>query len=61
MGVAPVSPAVPHTLRAAVTEGGGRAFGNGLHASAAVTGVLCQLGTALAAAGLRGAAASGAE
>ncbi|MEU2439659.1 MFS transporter [Streptomyces rubradiris] len=56
MGVAPVSPGMPDTLRAAVVEGSGRAFMNGVHASAVVTGVLCLLGAALAAAGMRGGA-----
>jgi hypothetical protein len=53
MGVAPVSGDMPAGLRAAVVEGSGQAFMNGVHVAVVVTGVLCVLGTALAAAGLR--------
>ncbi|MGV9907201.1 MFS transporter [Streptomyces sp. NPDC003388] len=53
MGVAPVSGGMPEALRAAVVTGSERAFMNGLHTSAVVTGVLCLLGALLAAAGLR--------
>lgn len=53
MGVAPVSGGMPDSLRAAVVAGSERAFMNGLHASAVVTGVLCLLGALLAAAGMR--------
>ncbi|MDH6224402.1 hypothetical protein M2169_001372 [Streptomyces sp. MJP52] len=40
-------------LRAAVVEGAGRAFVNGLHAAVVVTGVLCVLGAVVAGAGIR--------
>ncbi|MGI5163672.1 MFS transporter [Spirillospora sp. CA-253888] len=53
MGVAPVSSAMPAQLRAAVVEGAGQAFMNGVHAAVLVTGVLCVAGAVLAAAGLR--------
>ncbi|MFV0137381.1 MFS transporter [Streptomyces sp. HMX87] len=53
MGVAPVSAAMPAGLRAAVVEGSGQAFLNGVHAAVVLTGVLCVLGAVLAAAGLR--------
>lgn len=53
MGVAPVSRTMPDPLRAAVTEGSAQAFMNGLHTAAALTGTLCVLGAALAAAGMR--------
>ncbi|MGY0489266.1 MFS transporter [Streptomyces sp. WG-D5] len=54
MGVAPVSGDMPERLRAAVAEGSGQAFMNGVHTALTVTGVLCVLGAVLAAAGLRG-------
>ncbi|MFE4336001.1 MFS transporter [Streptomyces sp. NPDC056831] len=54
MGVAPVSGNMTEQLRAAVVEGSGQAFMNGVHTAVTVTGVLCLLGAALAAAGLRG-------
>ncbi|MFJ2588862.1 MFS transporter [Streptomyces sp. NPDC087538] len=54
MGIAPVSPGMPTGLRAAVVEGSGQAFMNGVHTAVLVTGVLCLLGAVLAAAGLRG-------
>ncbi|WP_435251852.1 MFS transporter [Streptomyces tendae] len=53
MGVAPVSGDMPAGLRAAVVEGSGQAFMNGVHVAVVVTGALCVLGAALAAAGLR--------
>ncbi|GAA3004377.1 MFS transporter [Streptomyces fulvorobeus] len=53
MGVSPVSADMPAQLRAAVTEGSGQAFMNGVHAAALVTGVLCVAGAVLAAVGLR--------
>ncbi|TXS54340.1 MFS transporter [Streptomyces sp. t39] len=56
MGIAPVSADMPGPLRAAVVEGSGQAFMNGVHTAVTVTGVLCLLGAALAAAGLRGTA-----
>lgn len=54
MGVAPVSGNMTEQLRAAVVEGSGQAFMNGVHTAVTVTGVLCLLGAAFAAAGLRG-------
>ncbi|MCX4789833.1 MFS transporter [Streptomyces sp. NBC_01221] len=53
MGVAPVSPDMPARLRAAVVEGSGQAFMNGVHTAVTVTGVLCLLGVVIATAGLR--------
>ncbi|MFD6426744.1 DHA2 family efflux MFS transporter permease subunit [Streptomyces sp. NPDC060198] len=53
MGVAPVSAAMPAPLRAAVVEGSGQAFMNGVHTAVTVTGVLCLVGAVIAAAGLR--------
>ncbi|MEV0494088.1 MFS transporter [Streptomyces atratus] len=54
MGIAPVSGSMSDQLRTAVVEGSGQAFMNGMHTAAALTGVLCLLGAALAALGLRG-------
>ncbi|MFI0259663.1 MFS transporter [Streptomyces sp. NPDC017056] len=53
MGVSPVSPDMPAQLRAAVVEGSGNAFMNGVHAAVLTTGVLCVLGAVLAAIGVR--------
>ncbi|WP_327177600.1 DHA2 family efflux MFS transporter permease subunit [Streptomyces sp. NBC_01335] len=53
MGVAPVSGAMSAPLRAAVVEGSGQAFMNGVHTAVTVTGVLCLFGAAVAAVGLR--------
>ncbi|MGW0904721.1 MFS transporter [Streptomyces sp. NPDC002853] len=53
MGAAPVSADMPAQLRSAVVEGSGQAFMNGVHTAVTVTGVLCLLGAAGAAAGLR--------
>ncbi|MEU9578458.1 MFS transporter [Streptomyces chilikensis] len=53
MGIAPISPEMTAELRAAVVEGAGRAFVNGLHAAVVVTGVLCVLGAVVAGAGIR--------
>ncbi|GGQ08956.1 MFS transporter [Streptomyces roseolilacinus] len=53
MGVSPVSADMPARLKAAVVEGSGQAFMGGVHTAATVTGVLCLLGAAVAAAGLR--------
>ncbi len=61
MGVAPVSRTMPEALGSAVTEGSTRAFLHGLHASAVLTGILCLLGAALAAAGMRGGAPAGTD
>ncbi|SDC65264.1 MFS transporter [Streptomyces prasinopilosus] len=54
MGIAPVSGDMPAQLRAAVVEGSGQAFVNGLHAAVTVTGVLCVLGAAAAAVFVKG-------
>ncbi|MFC9627520.1 MFS transporter [Streptomyces sp. NPDC056930] len=61
MGVAPVSGNMTEQLRAAVVEGSGQAFMNGVHTAVTVTGVLCLLGAALAAAGLRGTSPAAAQ
>lgn len=53
MGVAPVDGEMSARLRAAVAEGSGQAFVNGVHTAALVTGVLCVLGAVLAAVGVR--------
>jgi hypothetical protein len=53
MGIAPVSPDMPAQIRAAVIEGSGQAFVNGLHAAVVVTGVLCLIGAVAAALGIR--------
>ncbi|WP_445525784.1 MFS transporter [Streptomyces cyslabdanicus] len=53
MGVAPVEDGMPAQLRAAVVEGSGNAFMNGVHAAVLVTAVLCLVGALLAAVGLR--------
>ncbi|GHB27884.1 MFS transporter [Streptomyces viridiviolaceus] len=53
MGVAPVSGDMPAGLRAAVIEGSGQAFMNGVHSAVVVTGILCLLGAVVAAAGVR--------
>ncbi|MFD0312984.1 MFS transporter [Streptomyces flavalbus] len=53
MGIAPVDGSLPAPLRAAVVEGSGQAFMNGMHAALVVTGVLCLVGAALAAVGIR--------
>ncbi|MFF7361097.1 DHA2 family efflux MFS transporter permease subunit [Streptomyces sp. NPDC008125] len=53
MGVAPVSGAMSAPLRAAVVEGSGQAFMNGVHTAVTVTGVLCLFGAVVAVVGLR--------
>ncbi len=53
MGVAPISGDMPAQLKAAVIEGSGQAFVNGVHTAALVTGVLCVAGAVLAAVGVR--------
>ncbi|MGW0911880.1 MFS transporter [Streptomyces sp. NPDC002784] len=53
MGIAPVSADMPAGVRAAVVEGSGQAFLNGVHAAVVLTGALCLVGAAVAAAGLR--------
>ncbi|MEU1199447.1 DHA2 family efflux MFS transporter permease subunit [Streptomyces sp. NPDC005813] len=58
MGVAPVADGMSGRLAAAVAEGSGRAFLNGVHSAAVLTGVLCLGGAALAAAGIRQGAAA---
>lgn len=54
MGVSPVSADMPAQLRAAVVEGSGNAFMNGVHSAVIVTAVLCVAGALLAAIGMRG-------
>ncbi|MFJ8751734.1 DHA2 family efflux MFS transporter permease subunit [Streptomyces sp. NPDC102441] len=54
MGVSPVSADMPAQLRAAVIEGSGNAFMNGMHAAVIVTAVLCAAGALLAGFGMRG-------
>lgn len=53
MGVAPVTGGMPARLRAAVVEGSGSAFMNGVHTAVLVTAGLCVAGALLAAVGLR--------
>ncbi|KAF3467328.1 MFS transporter [Streptomyces sp. Tu 3180] len=52
MGIAPVSSDMPAQLRAAVVEGSGQAFVNGLHSAVTVTGILCLIGAVAAFAGI---------
>ncbi|MFF5900483.1 MFS transporter [Streptomyces argenteolus] len=54
MGVSPVSADMPAQLRAAVVEGSGNAFMNGVHSAVIVTAVLCVAGALLAGIGMRG-------
>lgn len=53
MGVSPVSAGMPAQLRAAVIEGSGNAFMNGVHSAVTVTAVLCAVGALLAGFGMR--------
>ncbi|MGW0362879.1 MFS transporter [Streptomyces sp. NPDC002990] len=53
MGVSPVNGDMPGQLRAAVVEGSGQAFINGVHSAALLTGVLCLAGAVMAAVGVR--------
>lgn len=53
MGVSPVSADMPAQLRAAVIEGSGNAFMNGVHSAVIVTAVLCAVGALLAGFGMR--------
>ncbi len=53
MGVSPSSSGMSAQLSAAVIEGSGRAFMNGLHSAVLITGTLCVVGAALAAVGVR--------
>ncbi|MGV9696194.1 MFS transporter [Streptomyces sp. NPDC003470] len=53
MGIAPVSSDMPGQIRAAVVEGSGQAFVNGLHSAVTVTGILCLIGAVAAVAGIR--------
>ncbi|MFJ8586689.1 MFS transporter [Streptomyces sp. NPDC093595] len=53
MGIAPVSDGMPAGLRAAVVEGSGQAFMNGVHTAVLVTAALTAAGAVLAALGLR--------
>ncbi|WP_043635232.1 DHA2 family efflux MFS transporter permease subunit [Nonomuraea candida] len=52
MGVSPVRDGMAGQVAAAVAEGSGNAFMNGVHTAVLVTGVLCVVGGLLAAAGL---------
>ncbi|MFC1229047.1 MULTISPECIES: MFS transporter [Streptomyces] len=54
MGIAPVSGDMPAQLRAAVVEGSGQAFVNGLHAAVTVTGLLCVIGAVASAVFIKG-------
>ncbi|MGY0069584.1 MFS transporter [Streptomyces sp. QTS137] len=54
MGIAPVSGDMPAQIRAAVVEGSGQAFVNGLHSAVTVTGVLCLVGAVVAVIGIKG-------
>ncbi|WP_329206279.1 MFS transporter [Streptomyces sp. NBC_00683] len=53
MGVPPVSAGMPAQLRAAVIEGSGNAFMNGVHTALVVTAALCAAGALLAGFGMR--------
>lgn len=53
MGVPPVSADMPAQLKAAVIEGSGNAFMNGVHTAVVVTAVLCAAGALLAGVGMR--------
>ncbi|UQA90583.1 MFS transporter [Streptomyces halobius] len=53
MGISPVSGDMPTQLKAAVVEGSGQAFINGVHTAALATGVLCAIGAVLPAVGVR--------
>ncbi|MFF2731004.1 DHA2 family efflux MFS transporter permease subunit [Streptomyces sp. NPDC058008] len=53
MGVSPVSADMPAQLRAAVIEGSGNAFMNGVHSAVMVTAALCVVGALLAGFGMR--------
>ncbi|MFD9499187.1 DHA2 family efflux MFS transporter permease subunit [Streptomyces sp. NPDC060035] len=53
MGVSPVTADMPAQLKAAVIEGSGNAFMNGMHTAVTVTAVLCAVGALLAGFGLR--------
>lgn len=52
MGISPASTDMPLQLRAAVTEGAGNAFMNGVHTAVTVTAALCVLGLLLSVVGL---------
>ncbi|MER5688196.1 hypothetical protein [Streptomyces sp. NPDC002205] len=53
MGIAPVSSDVSAQIKAAVVEGSGHAFVNGLHSTVTVTGVLCLIGAVAAVVGIK--------
>ncbi|GAA2211714.1 MFS transporter [Nonomuraea monospora] len=53
MGVSPVSDGMSGQVAAAVAEGSGAAFMNGVHTAVLLTGVLCVVGGVLAAVGVR--------
>ncbi|MFD7446884.1 MFS transporter [Streptomyces sp. NPDC059909] len=53
MGVWPVSPDMAVQVKAAVIEGSGHAFMNGVHTAASLAGVLCVVGAVVAVVGVR--------
>ncbi|WP_073949728.1 MFS transporter [Streptomyces kebangsaanensis] len=53
MGIAPVSSDMPARIKAAVVEGSGQAFVNGLHSAVTVTGILCLIGAVAAVIGIK--------
>ncbi|MEV6342532.1 MFS transporter [Actinoplanes sp. NPDC051851] len=53
MGVAPVSSDMSAEIRAAVVDGAGQAFVNGVHTAALTAGVLCLVGALVAVIGIR--------
>ncbi|GIF14373.1 MFS transporter [Actinoplanes teichomyceticus] len=53
MGIAPVTPDMPGTVRAAVIEGAGAAFVAGVHTAALASGVLCLIGAVVSAVFIR--------
>ncbi|MEV6162340.1 MFS transporter [Streptomyces sp. NPDC052052] len=61
MGIAPVSSDMPAQIRAAVVEGSGQAFVNGLHSAVTVTGILCLIGAVVAVIGIRSRAEEAAD
>ncbi|MGW3763780.1 DHA2 family efflux MFS transporter permease subunit [Streptomyces sp. NPDC005131] len=53
MGIAPVTSDMSAQIKAAVVEGSGHAFVNGLHSAVTVTGVLCLIGAVAAVVGIK--------
>ncbi|MFD3496381.1 hypothetical protein ACFWWB_38480 [Streptomyces sp. NPDC058690] len=53
MGIAPVSSDMSAQIKAAVVEGSGHAFVNGLHSAVTVTEVLCLIGAVAAVVGIK--------